>query len=103
MAKDYTFDSGRHPVTTARPRLLGSREYLQKLVRERAEEWQRMFAQAGSATQPATQAAATGPAATGPATGPAGTRPASTRPRRRRDTGGFYDINARVLALGIDY
>jgi heparin/heparan-sulfate lyase len=95
MSKIPGFDSNRHNVTTARPRLLGSRDYLQKLARERPEELQRVLRQAGPETRPA--------AARPAATGPAASRPASTRPRRRRNVDGFYDVNARVLALGIEY
>jgi heparin/heparan-sulfate lyase len=41
--KTTAFDAHRHPVTTARPRLLGSREDLRKLSLERPEPYRRML------------------------------------------------------------
>ena len=38
----FAADAGRHPVSKEHPRLLGSRERLQQLARERADAYQRV-------------------------------------------------------------
>lgn len=42
MAAAVSFDGGRHPVSKEHPRLLGSRQDLQRLARDRADAYQRV-------------------------------------------------------------
>src|ERR1035437_7673524 len=49
IEKNTVLDAGHHPISRERPRLLGTREQLQKLSKERPEAFKRMLDVARSA------------------------------------------------------